>query len=112
MIRGLFEVAIPIRDLSPARKFFEDALGLRPALTDHERGWQFLWLQQIDSLESRSRIAFEVEERHLERMREALRLRGVVLEGPVRHDWMGGVSWYFRDPDDHDLEFVSRANHG
>ena len=41
-IRGLYEVAIPVKDLSRAEAFYRDVLGLEVGLRDERRPWLFL----------------------------------------------------------------------
>ena len=41
-IRGLYEVAIRVKDLSKAEVFYRDVLGLEVGLRDERRPWLFL----------------------------------------------------------------------
>ena len=43
-IRGVYEVAIRVRDLSRSEPFYRDLLGLTPGLRDDRRNWLFLWV--------------------------------------------------------------------
>jgi catechol-2,3-dioxygenase len=52
-------------------------------------------------------FAFTVEEVDIEAAATTLQQRGVVVRGPVYHDWMPAKSVYFSDPDGHDLEFCA-----
>ena len=42
LIRGLYEVAIPVRQLQKAESFYRDVLGLEVGLRDEQRKWLFL----------------------------------------------------------------------
>jgi catechol 2,3-dioxygenase-like lactoylglutathione lyase family enzyme len=42
LIRGLYEVAIPVRQLQRAETFYRDVLGLEVGLRDDSRKWLFL----------------------------------------------------------------------
>ena len=52
-------------------------------------------------------FAFTVEEVDIEAAATVLQQRGVVVEGPVYHEWMPAKSVYFYDPDGHDLELCA-----
>ena len=41
-IRGIYEVAIRVRDLSKAERFYRGVLGLEVGLRDEQRSWVFL----------------------------------------------------------------------
>ena len=42
LVRGIYEVAIPVRQLERAEKFYRDVLGLEVGLRDDRRKWLFL----------------------------------------------------------------------
>jgi catechol 2,3-dioxygenase-like lactoylglutathione lyase family enzyme len=42
LIRGLYEVAIPVRQLQRAETFYRNVLGLEVGLRDEQRKWLFL----------------------------------------------------------------------
>jgi len=52
-------------------------------------------------------FAFTVDELDIERAATALVAQGVLIEGPVYHDWMPAKSVYFSDPDGHALELCA-----
>jgi lactoylglutathione lyase len=115
-IRGVYEVAIRVKDLARSEPFYCDVLGLEPALRDEYRHWLFLWvgdkagvvvLQQDRSRFAPQHLAFTVEEPELERAAAILEQRGISTEGPVLHEWMQAKSLYFPDPDGHDLELCA-----
>ena len=115
-ILGLYEVAIRVKDLAKSEVFYRETLGLEVALRDERRGWLFLRaggqagmvvLQEDKGTWATQHLAFTVEEVDIEAAISALRQRGVVVEGPVYHEWMPAKSVYFSDPDGHDLELCA-----
>ncbi len=115
-IRGVFEVAIRVKDLVRAEKFYLDVLGLEPGLRDETRNWHFLWvggrsgmlvLQEDRGDWPLQHFAFSVDAAELDRAAKLLTERGVEVSGPVTHEWMGARSLYFSDPDGHDLELCA-----
>jgi catechol-2,3-dioxygenase len=117
-IQGLYEIAIPVRQLPRAEKFYRDVLGLEVGLRDDRRNWLFLRagggagmvvLQERDGEFPSCHFAFTIHEFDLERAATILRERGVSIRGPVVHDWMPGTSFYFEDPDGHELELFARS---
>ena len=120
-IRGVYEVAIKVKDLARAEAFYLDVLGLEVGIRDTNRNWIFLRaggeagmvvLQEDKSEWPLQHFAFTVAEADIERAASMLRERGVEVKGPVFHEWVPAKSLYFLDPDGNDLEFcapVSRA---
>ena len=115
-IRGLYEVAIPVKDLSRAEPFYRDVLGLEEGLRDERRNWLFLRaggqagmivLQENKGDWPSQHFAFTVDEADIERAATLLRERGVETQGPVFHQWMPAKSVYFSDPDGHALELCA-----
>lgn len=115
-IRGVYEVAIRVRDLARSEKFYRELLGLEEGLHDAGRRWTFLRaggragmvvLQETPGEWPLQHFAFTVEEPELERAARLLGDRGVAVEGPVVHEWIPAVSLYFPDPDGHDLELCA-----
>ena len=116
-IKGLYEVAIPVRQLEPAERFYRDVLGFEEGLRDERRRWLFLRAPNNDAMvvlqetpaESWHRLhfAFTIDERDVDRAAEALRQRGVAIDGPHVHDWIPAISLYFTDADGHDLELCA-----
>ena len=115
-IRGLYEVAIPVRRLQRAETFYRDVLGLEVGLRDERRNWLFLRaggtagmvvLQERDAEFPSCHFAFTVSQSDLERAASMLRDRGVSARGPISHDWIPGRSVYFEDPDGHELELFA-----
>src|SRR5260221_9904488 len=115
-IRGLYEVAIRVRDLAKSEAFYREILGLEVGIRDERRKMLFLRaggeagmvvLQEDKETWPTQHFAFMVEEADLDAAAASLVKRGVAVEGPVLHDWMPARSVYFTDPDGHDLELCS-----
>jgi catechol-2,3-dioxygenase len=115
-IRGLYEVAIRVRDLARSEVFYRELLGLAVGLRDEGRRWLFLRaggdagivvLQEDKGAWPAQHIAFTVAEADIEEAAASLRERGLAVEGPVDHAWMPARSIYFSDPDGHALELCA-----
>jgi catechol 2,3-dioxygenase-like lactoylglutathione lyase family enzyme len=115
-IRGLFEIAIPVKDLSRAETFYREVLGLEIGIRDEKRNWLFLRaggqagmvvLQENKGEWPAQHFAFSVEEKDIERAAKILNEQGVEIDGPYFHEWMPAKSVYFSDPDGHNLELCA-----
>ena len=115
-IRGIYEVAIRVKDLSASEAFYRETLGLSIGLRDEGRRWLFLRvgdgagrvvLQEDKTNWAAQHFAFRLDEEDMEWALRNLRESGVAVEGPVTHEWMPARSIYFSDPDGHDLEFCA-----
>ena len=114
-IRGLYEVAIKVRDLRTAEPFYRDVLGFEVGLRDARRPWIFMRagangmivLQEDPGEWPQQHFAFTVAERDIDAAAAELRARGVAVEGPMVHEWIPAKSLYFADPDGHDLELCA-----
>jgi lactoylglutathione lyase len=115
-IRGLYEVAIRVKDLSQSETFYRETLGLEIGLRDDKRRWLFLRtggengmivLQEDKGEWPTQHFAFTVDETDIEAAARELVQRGVSIEGPVYHEWMPAKSVYFTDPNGHDLELCA-----
>jgi lactoylglutathione lyase len=116
-IRGLYEIAIHVRDLPRAEAFYRDVLGLTVGLRDERRRWVFLRaggeagvvvLQEgAETAPAPQHLAFTVSDADLDGATATLRERGLAVEGPVYHAWMPARSVYFSDPDGHALELCA-----
>jgi catechol 2,3-dioxygenase-like lactoylglutathione lyase family enzyme len=121
-IRGLYEIAIRVKDLPRSESFYREVLGLEVGLRNEERRRVFLRAGghsgMIVLLEDktdwpRQHFAFTIDEADIESAASRLKELGVEAEGPVFHEWMPAKSVYFADPDGHDLELcapVDRAD--
>ena len=115
-IRGIYEVAIRVKDLRRAEKFYRDVLGLNEGLRDERRNWLFLRaggdagmivLQEDKGEWPTQHFAFTIDEADIERAAARLKEKGIAVEGPVVHEWMHATSLYFEDPDGHALELCA-----
>jgi lactoylglutathione lyase len=115
-IRGIYEIAIPVKELSRAEAFYLKILGLEVGLRDRTRNWLFLRaggqagmvvLQENPKEWPTQHFAFAVSEPELERATALLRERNVIVDGPYFHEWMPAWSVYFSDPDGHQLELCA-----
>src|SRR4030095_15683203 len=118
-IRGLFEIAIPVKDLSRAETFYRDVLGLEIGIRDEKRNWLFLRaggqagmvvLQENKGQWPAQHFAFTVEEKDIEQAAKILKEQGVEIDGPYFHEWMPAKSVYFSDPDGHNLELCATVS--
>ncbi len=115
-IRGIYEVAIRVKDLPVAEKFYREVLELEVGIRDERRNWLFLRAGGEDGMivlqEDREHFqpqhfAFTVDEADIERAAAILRERGVEVDGPHFHEWMPAKSLYFADPDGNDVELCA-----
>jgi len=115
-IRGLYEVAIRVKDLAKSEVFYRETLGLEVGARDERRRWVFLRaggqagmvvLQEDRGTWPMQHFAFTVEEADIEAAATALQEQGVAVKGPMYHEWMPAKSVYFSDPDGHDLELCA-----
>ncbi|HJZ69279.1 MAG TPA: VOC family protein [Blastocatellia bacterium] len=115
-IRGVYEVAIRVKNLFRSEKFYLDVLDLEVGLRDERRNWLFLKaggdagmvvLQEDKGEWPLQHFAFTIEEGDIESAAAMLREKGVEVEGPVVHQWMGSTSLYFEDPDGNQLELLA-----
>ena len=115
-ITGIYEVAIRVRDLKKSEPFYREVLGLEVGIRDERRNWLFLRaggdagmivLQEDHSDWPAQHFAFSIRAQDLAAGASLLRERGLVVEGPVHHEWMKATSLYFADPDGHALELCA-----
>ena len=115
-IKGVFEIAIRVRDLEKSEAFYCEVLGLQSGLREEDRRWHFLWagdrggmvvLQEDRGDWPLQHFAFSVPPDELDKAIANLRERGVTVSDPVTHDWMPARSAYFVDPDGNQLEFCA-----
>ena len=115
-IRGVYEVAIRVKDLSRAEAFYRNVLGLEVGVRDEKRNWLFLRaggtagmvvLQEDKGEWPTQHFAFTVDAKDIEAVVNLLKEHHVAVDGPHTHAWMPAVSVYFSDPDGHDLEFCA-----
>src|SRR6267142_6531337 len=112
-IRGVYEVAIRVKDLSKAEPFYREVLDLKVGIRDEKRNWLFLRaggdagmivLQEDKSDWPMQHFAFAVREADLKKAAAMLKEKGISVSEPVYHEWIKATSVYFDDPDGHSLE--------
>jgi len=115
-IKGLYEIAIRVKDLARAESFYRDVLGLEEGFRDERRNWLFLRaggdagmvvLQEDKGEWPTQHFAFSVSAADIGRAAALLKEKGVSVSEPVHHKWMNSVSVYFDDPDGHELELLA-----
>jgi lactoylglutathione lyase len=115
-IKGLYEIAIRVKDLARAESFYRDVLGLEEGFRDERRNWLFLRaggdagmvvLQEDKGDWPTQHFAFSVSEADIGSAAALLKQKGVSVSEPVYHKWMNSVSVYFDDPDGHELELLA-----
>ena len=115
-IRGIYEVAIRVKDLARAEKFYREVLELQEGIRDEKRNWLFLRaggdagmivLQEDKGEWPLQHFAFTIEEADIERAAIMLREKGISVSEPVVHEWMQATSLYFDDPDGNALELIA-----
>jgi lactoylglutathione lyase len=126
-VRGLFEAHLTVADLDRSSAFYRDVVGLAPALEMPDRGVAFLWCGQpggsmlgLWSLGSTPmalslHVAFNVPLEDVIAAPARLRAQGVTplsffgeeSDDPSAIGWMPAAAIYFRDPDGHQLEYLS-----
>jgi len=118
-IKGLYEVAIRVKDLARSEAFYKDVLGLKEGLRDERRNWLFLYaggdagmvvLQEDKGEWPTQHFAFTINEPDIRQAAEMLKAKGVSVSEPVYHEWMNSVSVYFDDPDGHALELLALSS--
>ena len=122
----VLETALYVADLDKAAAFYAEVMGLTCIHGDHRmraydvggNGVLLLFPQggSLQSIETPGGsipphdgyVAFSVVADELEAWQDHLQAAGVALQG--RTEWpRGGISLYFRDPDDHLLEIATRG---
>jgi len=120
-IRGVYEIAVRVKDLAKAEPFYREVLNREVGIRDEKRNWLFLRaggdagmvvLQEDKGEWPLQHFAFTLDEADIERAAAILRERGVEVEGPVFHQWLSAASLYFSDPDGHALELLALVTPG
>ena len=126
-IRGLFETHLPVRDVARSVAFYCDVVGLRLAYDLPARNAAFLWIggpgramlglwgAGSSPLSMKLHIAFDVAVEDVLAAPASLAAQGVELRGfsgpylgePEVIGWMPALATYFRDPDEHSIEYLA-----
>lgn len=115
-IKGLYEVAVRVKDLARSESFYKEVLGLQEGLRDERRKWLFLYaggdagmvvLQEDKGDWPAQHFAFTLSEPDINQAATILKNKGVAVSEPVYHEWMDSVSLYFDDPDGNALELLA-----
>ena len=115
-ITGIYEVAIPVRNLEQSEAFYIEQLGLTSGLREEGRRWHFLRINGADGMlvlqESSEdfpviHFAFSTTAAQIDSAASILRKAGIEVTGPVTHDWLPASSIYFTDPNGHALELCA-----
>ena len=115
-IKGVYEIAVRVRDLARAESFYKSVLGFEEGVRDDRRNWLFMWaggkagmivLQEDKGEWPVQHFAFTIDEPDLTRAAALLEEKGVAVSAPVYHEWMNATSLYFKDPDGHALELIA-----
>jgi lactoylglutathione lyase len=124
---GLFETHLTVADLERSIEFYRDLVGLPMALELPDRGAAFLWIggagQAMLGLWSLGsapmglslHIALRTSLHEVLRTCDALRANGLTplsffgaeTTEPSVIGWMPAAAMYFRDPDDHLIEYLA-----
>lgn len=115
-ITGVYEVAIPVKDLARAEAFYKGKLELEEGIRVASRKMLFLRadgnagmivLKEDKGEWPAMHFAFTVADADLETAAQTLKEKGVSVSELVVHDWMPARSIYFEDPDGHELELCA-----
>ena len=128
----LYETHIPVRDTKISETFYQEVVGLPFAYRDPTRDIVFLWVDEKpkgmiglwgastgygrqNGMLTQCHLAFAVSFEELRRTVKKLLERGIETSGfggnstsePSVIGWMPSAQIYFRDPDEHSLEFIT-----
>ena len=126
-VDGIYETHLPVSDLARSVEFYRDRLGLEPAtpvparnaaffwVGGKARGMLGLWGTGSGPLQMKLHFAFRLPVAALLAAPRRLEAAGIAPLGfhggpvtePVVIGWMPALSLYFRDPDEHSLEFIA-----
>ncbi|MGZ2382004.1 VOC family protein [Rhizobium leguminosarum] len=126
-VLGIYETHLTVADLKTSIDFYRDVVGLEPAASFEERNVAFLWVDDRKTgmlglwetgtgpLKMRLHIAFRMTADDVLQAPDILKAKGVEPLGftgepvaePVVLGWMPALSIYFKDPDEHSIEFIS-----
>ncbi|HEU4445758.1 MAG TPA: VOC family protein [Nitrososphaeraceae archaeon] len=130
-VQGLFETHLTVSNLQRSIRFYQDIVGLQLALEVSDRNAAFFWIG--DSKNSmlglwsignipmglNLHIAFEVMLDDLMEASNRLKSNGITplsffgekTAEPSVIGWMPAAAIYFRDPDNHLIEYLTMLDH-
>lgn len=126
-VQGLFETHLTVSNLQRSIKFYQDIVGLQLALEVSDRNAAFFWIGDSNHsmlglwsfgsipIGLNLHIAFEVAIDDLLEASNRLRLNGIrslsffgeETTEPNVIGWMPAAAIYFRDPDNHLIEYLT-----
>jgi lactoylglutathione lyase len=126
-VSGLFETHLTVSDLQRSIVFYRDVIGLELGIEVPERNCAFFWvggskrsmlgLWSMGSIPNglKLHIAFKVNVNDLFDVPRRLRSKGISpldffgqeTDEPTVICWMPAASLFFRDPDDHLIEYLA-----
>ena len=126
-VSGLFETHLTVSDLQRSIVFYRDVIGLELGIEVPERNCAFFWvggskrsmlgLWSMGSIPNglKLHIAFKVNVNDLFDVPRRLRSKGISpldffgqeTDEPTVICWMPAASVFFRDPDDHLIEYLA-----
>lgn len=129
-VEGIFETHIKVKDVEISSKFYQEVIGLKVALQIPNRDVIFLWIgEKKDSMiglwgpnsknspisAGKSHFGFKVEITEFETILKELKnhniepldFYGNPTEEPDVIGWVPNLSIYFKDPDNHSVEFIA-----
>lgn len=126
MIEGIFETHIRVKNLDTSIGFYQRLPGLEMGVVDRNRGAAFFWAGgRGRSMLGLWRTVEEIQPQHFAFRVSPDAMNGPVLDflrtwnltpynflndgsgEPMVFAWMPAISIYFRDPDNHELEFIA-----
>ncbi|MGB5008092.1 MAG: VOC family protein [Ferruginibacter sp.] len=127
MIQGLYETHLFVEDLERSIDFYTNTLGLKQCYYEAERRAAFFWIGKPKEamLGLWEKPKSEIDKRHfafrcdaediLQRSVAFLKERDLQpynflkdgTESPMVFAWMPAIAIYFKDPDEHVLEFIA-----
>jgi lactoylglutathione lyase len=127
MIKGLYETHLFVVNLEVSIDFYKNKLGLQQCYFEEKRRSAFFWIGKPKEamLGLWEKPKGEIDQRHFafrcdkadilknstrylkERNLEAYNFLNDGTQRPMVFAWMPAIAIYFKDPDGHELEFIS-----